>query len=239
MAGSAHDVIKRPGLLALAAEARSAVTWPSFLVQSPRLLHAPRGDQRTVILTPGFLAGDLSMKPLATYLHFLGYEAKTWGLGRNNGDVRALVDRFGEAVSAVAEKDGAPATLIGWSLGGVIARETARDFPDAVREVITMGSPIVGGPKYTSIADFYAARFGVDLNALEAEIHERNSTGLRQPVTSIYSKRDGVVAWRASIDDYNPHARNIEVRSAHFTFGLNAETWRVIADTLAGSSAPR
>ena len=128
---------------------------------------------------------------------------------------------------------GEPVTLIGWSLGGVIAREAARHFESRVREVITLGSPIIGGPKYTAVAGRFANAGGIDLDAFEKEVHERNSRGIGQPVTSIYSKLDGVVDWRASIDSYNRQARNIEVRSSHFGIGGNARVWRLIADILA------
>ncbi len=176
------------------------------------------------------------MQPLAVFLRRLGYRAKPWRLGRNHGDVEDLVAQLREEVAELASSAAAPVTLIGWSLGGVIVRETARLAPDEVREVITMGSPIVGGPKYTAVGGYYARRFGIDLDAFEKDVDARNRLGLTQPVTSIYSKADGVVDWRASIDTYNPHARNVEVSGSHFSLGLNVQAWRVIADTLGGAT---
>lgn len=228
--------IQRPRLLTTLAEARTAFVWPELLLKAPSLLRAPKGDGRTVLLTPGYLAGDLSMEPLAAYLKRLGYAARPWGLGRNDGDVHKLVAELGAVVERLVEANNEPVTLIGWSLGGVIARETARDFPDAVREIVTLGTPIIGGPKYTAVGEFYARQYGIDLDEFESEIHERNRTGLRQPVTSIYSKSDGIVAWRASVDTYNKQARNIEVRASHFSLGINPQAWRIIADTLAGNN---
>lgn len=228
-----HDTIKPPGYLSLAAESRAVFALPALLLRAPGLRNAPRGDGRRVILLPGYLAGDFSMAPLAAYLRFLGYRARSWGMGRNKGDVEALVFAFGASLADLVRDDGAPASLVGWSLGGVIARETAREYPDLVRDVVTLGSPIKGGPKYTSVAPIYASRFGVDLDAFENDVHERNQRGLSQPVTSIYSKADGVVAWRASIDDYNAHARNVEVQASHFSMGVHAQTWRVVAEALA------
>ncbi len=224
----------RPGPASLLREALTPLALPAFVLQSPGLLKAPRGDGRPILLTPGYMAGRLSMQPLAVFLRRLGYRAKPWRLGRNHGGVDALVTEFREEVVDLAASAAAPVTLIGWSLGGVVARETARLAPDAVREVITMGSPIVGGPKYTAVGGYYARRFGIDLDAFEKKVDARNRLGLVQPITSIYSKADGVVDWRASIDTYNPHARNVEVAGTHFSLGLNVQVWRIIADTLAG-----
>lgn len=174
------------------------------------------------------------MLPLATYLNFLGYDASTWGMGINGGDVDGLTDTFGRRTQTLADTLGQPITLIGWSLGGVIARETARLFSDSVREVITMGTPLIGGPKYTSVGGFYARQEGLDLDEFEREVHARNCVGLSQPLTVIYSKSDGIVGWKAARDVYNSQARNIEVRSTHFGFGANAKVWRIVANTLAG-----
>ena len=103
--------------------------------------------------------------------------------------------------------------------------------------MITLGTPIIGGPKYTVAAERFAADGKLDLDEFEKEVHARNSIGIRQPVTSIYSKLDGVVGWRASVDVYNAHARNIEVHSSHFGIGAHGKVWRLIADTLAAEEA--
>lgn len=177
------------------------------------------------------------MRPLGRYLAFLGYDVYEWGLGRNRGHVDTYTQSMGKRVQELHDRlDGAPVTLIGWSLGGVIARETARLFEPWVREVITLGTPIIGGPKYTAAAERFAEDGKLDLDEFEKEVHARNSVGIRQPVTSIYSKKDGVVGWRASIDVYNAHARNIEVSSSHFGIGAHGKVWRLIADTLAADA---
>ena len=96
-----------------------------------------------------------------------------------------------------------------------------------------MGTPLIGGPKYTSIGSLYAMREGLDMDAFELEVHARNSIGLTQPLTVIYSKSDGIVGWQAARDVYNEQARNLEVRSTHFAMGGHPKIWRIIADTLA------
>ena len=186
------------------------------------------------MLLPGYGTDEKTMRPLGWYLEYLGYDVYDWGLGRNRGNVDRYMHQVGERVQRIhGELGDTPLTLIGWSLGGVVARETARLYEPYVREVITLGTPIIGGPKYTATANRFAEAANLDLDEFEKEVHERNSVGLRQPVTSIYSKLDGVVNWRASIDTYNEQARNIHVYSSHFGIGANAQVWRLIADTLA------
>lgn len=223
-----------PSLLSSLRELGTPLEFLQFPLSAPSLATAPRGDGRRIVLLPGYTSPEEAMLPLSTYLKFLGYDASTWGLGVNGGDVDGLTDVFGRRMQIEAEQRHEPVTLIGWSLGGVIARETARLFSDSVREVITMGTPLIGGPKYTAVGQFYARREGLNLDAFEHEVHARNSVGLEQPLTVIYSKSDGVVGWKAARDVYNPQARNVEVRSTHFGLGANAKVWRIIADTLAG-----
>lgn len=228
---------RRPGRLATLAELRAPLDWATLLLRAPQLWRAPRGDGRPVLLLPGYGTAESSMRPLGRYLDFLGYDVYEWGLGRNRGHVDRYTRSMGERVADIHDRlGGVTLTLIGWSLGGVIARETARLFEPYVREVITLGTPIIGGPKYTVAGARFAEQANIDLDEFEKEVHARNSAGIRQPVTSIYSKNDGVVGWRASIDIYNRHARNIEVHSSHFGIGAHGKVWRLIAETLAASA---
>ncbi len=198
---------------------------------APWLLTMPRGNGRKVMLVPGFLASDLSTWPVRRYLDFLGYTSLPWSLGRNGGqpekDARLLLKH----IKGTLEQD-ETITLIGWSLGGVITREVARLAPETVREVITYGTPLEGGPKYTSTAELYAGRRGIDLNAFEEYIHSVNAKGIEQPLTVIYSKSDGIVGWRAALDRYNPQARHVRVPGSHIGLGTNPLVWRAIAKAL-------
>jgi pimeloyl-ACP methyl ester carboxylesterase len=231
---TALPTARQPGRFTALRELRAPLDWVSLVLRAPELRRAPRGDNRPVMLLPGYGTDEHAMRPLGRYLRYLGYDVYDWGLGRNRGDVDGDVRRIGERLASLCEDlAGEPFTLIGWSLGGVIAREAARHYESRVREVITLGSPIIGGPKYTAVARRFADAGGINLDEFEKEVHARNSRGIVQPVTSIYSKLDGVVDWRASIDSYNGQARNIEVRSSHFGIGANGQVWRLIADILA------
>lgn len=224
---------EKPSLFSTFREFGTPLQFLRFPGMTPSLLSASRGDRRKVVLLPGFTSPELAMQPLASYLNFLGYDASTWGLGVNSGDVDGLTERFGESIEAMADEAGEPITLIGWSLGGVIARETARHHSTSVREIITMGSPLIGGPKYTSVGSVYARLTGMDVDMFEIEVHERNSVGLDQPITVIFSKSDGVVGWKAAQDLYNEQTRHVEVRSTHCGLGVNPTVWKIIAETLA------
>jgi pimeloyl-ACP methyl ester carboxylesterase len=190
----------------------------------------PRGSSPVLVL-PGFLTGDASTAPLRRFLSRLGYQVSGWGLGRNRGDVEALVPLV-EARLAALYPD-TPVSLVGWSLGGVLARETARRAPARVRRVVTLGTPVVGGPKYTLAAKAYRRR-GIDVDAIERLAAEMNRTPLGVPVTAIYSRKDSVVAWQACIDD-NPanDVDYVEVRTGHAELGYSPVVYREVARALA------
>ncbi|MEO0574441.1 MAG: hypothetical protein AAF004_03185 [Pseudomonadota bacterium] len=219
-------------------------------------------QDRFIIVVPGFAAGDASTKPLRRYLQNNGYRAEGWGLGRNlagadlnasledltdrwdpepqveyNGEagVPYLCDRLTERVQARYDDVQVPITLVGWSLGGYLAREAARDLPDIVDQVITMGSPIIGGPKYTTAAKFFTAR-NQDLDWIEREIEKREVRPIQQPITAIYSKSDGVVGWAAAQDYFSKDVQHIEVSGAHIGLGFNPTVWRHVMAALQGTS---
>jgi len=214
-------------------EVRAPFEFASVALHFHALRQAPRGNGRAVLLVPGYLADDHSMRPLGAYLKYLNYDVYYTELGRNMGKINTDMMRLGDRVESVSQSvGGEKVTLIGWSLGGVLTREVARLFPDVVQEVLTLGTPIVGGPKFTSVGKRYAKRNNIDLDEFELDVHQRNSIGLTQPVTSIYSKSDGVVAWQASVDIYNHQATNIEVNGSHMGLGVNPKVWLTIADVL-------
>jgi len=181
---------------------------------------------------PGYGATDASTAVLRAYLRLLGYRPLGWGLGRNRGAVPELLPRVVRRVEALAREEGAPIRLIGWSLGGYLAREAARERPQAVRGVITLGSPVIGGPKYTAVAGAYRRR-GIDLDALEVEVAARNKLPLETPITAIYSRSDGVVAWQACIDRDATQVEHVEVYATHLGLGLSPDVFEIIATRLA------
>lgn len=223
------DLIAPPAGSLLLTEARAARELPRLLLRTPDLLRAPRG-RGPVVAFPGFGTGDVATAPVRAFLRSLGHTTHGWAMGVNRGDVEAVVPPATARVRDIVERTGAPAALVGWSLGGVIAREIARDEPELVRRVVTYGTPVVGGPRYTRSAAAYGEE---RVRAIEIVVAERNRIPIEVPVTAIYSRRDGAVAWRACLDDFTPEVANIEVSSSHVGMGFDPDVWRIIARALA------
>lgn len=211
-----------------------------------------------VMVLPGFGTNDLSTGPLRYFLSRNGFQTMGWGEDMNTGgkglidDPQELSDRWdiditdqynGEAevpalcdliinkVHEFCEINQTKIHLVGWSLGGYIAREVARDLPSEVVSIVTMGSPVKGGPKYTSAAPLFKAR-KMDLDWIEREIEKRNATPIKQNITAICSRRDGIVAWEAMMDDSSPNFETVEVNVSHLGLGLNAKVWSLVLDAL-------
>lgn len=191
----------------------------------------PRG-QSTVMVIPGFGASDRATALLRRRLSRLGHDVHGWGLGTNRGQVEADVPRLLPRLDACLERTHAPLTLIGWSLGGVIARELARARPGQVREIIALGSPLIGGPKYTFTARWYA-RKGLDLDRIEKKVAEREAAHpLPCPMISVFSRRDGMVHYAASIDPTTTSETH-EVSCSHLGMCVAPEVLTLIARRLA------
>ncbi|MEH6569808.1 MAG: hypothetical protein V7709_12060 [Halioglobus sp.] len=226
--------LRAPSLWTAAGESLTPFELPRLVAASPFLALQARGSGEPVMVLPGLGASNRSTGLLRGYLSWLGYNVRGWQLGRNHGGVQELLPEVAAEVRNFHRDSSSKITIVGWSLGGVLAREVARDAPDMVSQVITMGSPIVGGPKYTSMGALYTRR-GIDLDEIEAKLAAREITPISVPVTSIYSKRDGVVGWRASIDKYTAGAENVEVSATHLGLGICPEVFKIVARKLASA----
>lgn len=197
------------------------------------LLSEPRGNGECVLVLPGFGADDRSTWILRRFLSGIGYSAKGWELGRNGGDVERTLDAVLDRIDRLSDQHDGRISLVGWSLGGYLAREAARDRPETIRRVVTFGSPVIGGPKYTTAGSF-ASRFDWDLDEIERAVALRKQTPLRVPITAIYTRRDGVVNWRACIDDEDGGPiEHHEVDATHLGLGFSPDVYRIVARTLA------
>jgi len=222
------ETIPPPSVALLALEGRAWLELAALLPALPLLGRAPVGDGHPVLVLPGWLASDRSTQALRWFLRNRGYHAHGWRLGRNYGPSGALRTALAERFTALHQRHGRRLSLIGWSLGGIYARELARRFPRDVRQVITLASPF-RDPSATSIGRFFRAR----RDGPPGGPHAPLGTPLPVPSTSVYSRSDGIVAWRSCLEDGGPLRESVEVRSSHCGMGHHPAVLLVIADRLA------
>lgn len=229
-----------PPLWKVASEVRAPAEFVSLLASAPWGRSLPRGDGHTVLVIPGFMAPDASTLPLRRVLRRLGYDAHGWGLGVNKGPRPAVVAGMRDLLASLAHRSDGGVSIIGWSLGGMYGRRLAREHPAAVRQLITLASPfrMDKGDRST------ASRLYESLETPNERILWRPVDGLplRTPVTAMVSKFDGIVDWRACIEDSRPEAETLVIRGAsHIGLGHNPAVLAIVADRLAqpvGTWAP-
>jgi pimeloyl-ACP methyl ester carboxylesterase len=222
-----------PMRLLLTEPARSLADLVTLPLAAPWLAFAPRGDGHGVLVLPGLLASDTSTALLRQFLRRLGYAVHGWRLGRNLGPTSEVLDGLPAQLADIARLTGGPVSVIGWSLGGIYARELARQHPEHVRRVLTLGSPFALTDARQSHAD-RAYRRRASLHATDrVPTQTQVSRPIPVPSTAVYSRRDGIVSWRACIEPDTDRNENVEVRCAHLGFGVDPATLWLIADRLA------
>lgn len=231
--GGEERRLRPPSLFLMLAEARALFEFNTSLMLSPLLMQAPRGDGHPVLALPGFLASDLSMAPLRRYLKELGYNAQAWKMGRNFGGVASKREALRDLLTEIHETTGRKVSIVGWSLGGVYARDLAVQLPQMVRSVITLGSPFANDIRATNATKLYELLSGEGIDDIP-EIREAIAGDMPVPATSIYSRTDGIVNWRTSLLRPSATAENIEVHLAsHVGIGVNPAALWAVADRLA------
>ncbi|CAM3584308.1 esterase/lipase family protein [Tsukamurella ocularis] len=226
------DAVPAPGRALLTTDYARALWEGGALAWTwPALLRAPGGDGRPVLVLPGLGTSDLSTTTLRHTLRRLGYRVHGWRLGTNIGPSEKILRGMPERLRSIAEAEG-PVTLIGWSLGGIYARRLAREHPDLVRQVFTLGSPFRltnhgqsnARLVYELFGRWHAEELGLPL--------EPDGAPLPVPAVAIYSRLDGIVPWRLCRDPA-PSAENIEVLGSHLGMGANLAVLWALADRLA------
>ena len=205
-----------------------------FIGSLPFLAALPRGDGHPIVVLPGFTANDSSTETLRWFLADRGYAPAGWELGHNHGPTDAILDGMDALMNAHVAR-GRRVTLIGWSLGGIYARELARTYPDAVRAVITLASPFrLRDPAASNVSAMYESL--THLHSERARVPhppEEDRPALPVPVTNVFTRTDGVVHWQSCIDEYGDCCENVEVVGSHSGLGHNPLALAVIADRLA------
>lgn len=232
-----EDNISAPPLWLAALEYRAVFERAQMSALLPALRRLPRGDGHPVLVLPGFSAGDRSTRALRDVLKRLGYRTYGWGLGVNVGPTSRILEGLVRKLDRAHRRRGEPVSIIGWSLGGIYARELARARPDQVRQVITLGSPIQmvaadessAQPMYESLKKYHSPSFS-------RPVRESGRPLLPVPSTSIYTRTDGIVSWQACLVRRTGTSENVRVHGSHCGLGFNAAAITVIADRLAQPS---
>ena len=201
----------------------------------PLLAGTRKGDGHTVLVLPGFTAGDQSTLVLRRLLSRLGYRALPWELGANTGSFE-LQARLRDRFNVITERYPEPISLVGQSLGGVFARILAHERPDRVRQIITLGSPF-GSSSPDTVNSLVSRLFqnvsGMSREEMRDQMTVFPPTAPPVPSTAIYSKSDGVVHWSACMEYDGQQAENVEVLSSHTGMAFNPLVLHVIADRLS------
>jgi pimeloyl-ACP methyl ester carboxylesterase len=233
----ADDTYRRDIALVIAEGPRAMSEMASLLAAAPFLYQAPAGDGHAVLVMPGLGGSDRSTAVLRGFLSSLGYRAHPWNLGTNRGPRNpGLVRKLAERLDAVfVGTDATKVSLVGWSLGGAYARLLAQLYPDKVRQVITLGSPLASHWSSNAVDGFLRSVRDVPLEQIPAN-HLRLLAGapLRGiPSTAVFSKSDGVVPWQIATQPTTAIAENLEVYASHFGLGFNPAVLYALADRLS------
>ncbi|GJM36216.1 MAG: alpha/beta hydrolase [Saprospiraceae bacterium] len=206
--------------------------WDSFVFQRKHQV-STGGDGHPVLVIPGFMGSDLSTRLLRRFIRKLGYTPYAWELGRNLGDVSQL-NILKKKIEDIHAKHDAKVSLIGWSLGGVYARQLAKNNPDLIRQIITLSSPFAGIEKPNNAAWLYKL---INSRRTMAEKDEKWVEDIASPAsvptTAIYSKEDGIVPWQTCMEQkVDKIHQNIEVKGGHIGLAYNPSVWLIVEDRL-------
>lgn len=227
--------IRRPSYALLALEpVRAALEFAGHKVM--REVSLPRGDRHAVVVFPGLATNATVTRPLQSFCERLGYRCFDWGQGFNTGpkgEIEAWLDTLAQDVQARTAGHAAPISLVGWSLGGIYAREVAKRLRSRVRQVITIGTPFAGAAEHTNVGLVYRLVNG-SMPPDDPALLEKLRKAPLVPTTSIYSRSDGVVAWQACRGmKRGGRAESIEIEGSHCGMPWNPAVLRVVADRLA------
>ena len=226
--------IEPPPYQRLAMERLAMVEYSTFTMASPLLRLLPKGDGHPVLFLPGFYGSDDSTEQMRAALKRKGHAVHGWRLGQNTGPHAHVIEGTSRRLADLHERYGLKVSLVGWSLGGIFARELAREHPDAVRQVITMGAPFRFRPgdrgHASALYDMIAPR---EDPFPGRDVGEDDRSPLEVPSTAIYTRTDGIVRWHACIDAAGPFRENIEVFGTHSGLGYNVAAIFAVADRLS------
>ncbi len=229
------QAMRPPSKLLLMLEGRAVHELGAFFAALPLLNLTATGDGHPVLVLPGLVTSDTSTRPLRSFLKGRGYAVSGWGQGRNYGLREGVQDGMLDLVRKLTDQHGRKLSVVGWSLGGLYARQLAKMLPDHVRSVITLGSPFAGSPKATNAWRVYELASGQRADDAHAESDFGGPLAETPPVptTAIFSRTDGVCAWQVCKEKPSAFTENIEVYGSHCGLGHHPAAVYAVADRLA------
>jgi hypothetical protein len=235
------QTLRPPSKTLMFLEGRAIHEFGAFLGALPLLSLAPKGDGHPVLVLPGLVASDTSTRPLRSFLKSRGYAVSGWRQGRNLGLRDGVQESMLDLLAELNETSGRKVSLVGWSLGGVYARQLAKMMPKRVRSVITLGSPFAASPKATNAWRVYEMASGQRADHADTRFGGSLADPPPVPTTAIFSRTDGICAWQGCMEKSSATSESIEVESSHCGMGHHPAVVYAVADRLAqpeGTWAP-
>jgi pimeloyl-ACP methyl ester carboxylesterase len=229
----AAQTLRPPSRTLMFLEGRALPELGAFLGALPLLGLAPHGDGHPVLVLPGLVASDVSTRPLRTFLKSRGYAVSGWRQGRNLGLRPGVQHAMVDLVHELNDTHGRKVSLVGWSLGGLYARQLAKMMPKRVRQVITLGSPFASNPKATNAWRVYEMASGRRADEEDPRFGGTLAGAPPVPTTAIFSRSDGICAWQGCREQSSHMAESIEVESSHCGMGHHPAAVYAVADRLA------
>src|ERR1700716_1832494 len=227
------QTLRPPSKTLMFMEGRALDEFGAFLGALPLLSLAPRGDGHPVLVLPGLVASDTSTRPLRIFLKNRGYGVSGWRQGRNLGLRDGVQHAMVDLVRELSDHHQRKISLVGWSPGGLYARQLAKMMPDRVRSVITLGSPFAAGPKATNAWRVYEMASGRRADQEDAKFGGSLAETPSVPTTAIFSRTDGICAWQGCMGKTTATSGSIEVESSHCGMGHHPAVVYAVADRLA------
>ena len=229
-----NTTAQAPGKALLLLEGRAIPELFGFAASLPTLTAlAPRGDGHPVLVLPGLTTGDRATISLRQFLKSKGYATSGWGMGLNLGPRAGVEAGLIKLVNDLHTEHGRKISIVGWSLGGIYARQLAKLMPEKIRQVISLGSPFGGHPRATNAWRVYEMASGQSSDEGERHMGGAIAAPTPVPTTAIYSKTDGICAWQNCIEVKSDIAENIEVKASHCGLGHHPAVVYAVADRLA------
>ncbi|SRR6266446_378092 len=237
--------VKRPGVLGILGEWRIVPEVASSIFHALNYpwLRANRGTSKSVMLIPGFMAGDITLAPLASFCTWLGHRVEFGGIWANNNCPRLVLEQLVERLARLNRENHEPVVLIGHSLGGIYARELAHRYPEWVERIITLGAPI-NAPRESchtavravavSMAILRGRREGCLTESCSCGVKLTDSHKLQVPATVLYSRTDGIVHWESCMDNSGADGvDHVEVMGSHIGMAVSPQVFRIVSERLA------